>query len=168
MTLMADLDDEAQALMSEWYRALQAAGFKGTQTHDIPYHISLAAFALEKEAEAVTEMERLAAIFPPVPVHISHIGIFAGGKVLFCAPDMDPSGLLTLHKAIQMESIDPFPWTPHATILMDEPETIQSALPVFVRSFRPFLCHVTALHLCAFWPTREIKTVRLRGPSAAV
>lgn len=163
LTLMADLDDNAQQVMSDWYEKLREAGFTGTQTPDIPYHISLASFALDKEDEAVREMHLLAEHFAPVAVHMSHIGMFAGGKILYAAPDMNPAGLLNLQKAIRTETIDRFPWTPHATILMDETQTIQKALPLFVSEFRPFLAKITRLHLCAFWPTREIATVYLKG-----
>ena len=46
LTLMADLDDEAQARMSGWYHSLQEAGFTGVQTPGLPYHISLSTFPL--------------------------------------------------------------------------------------------------------------------------
>ncbi len=161
LTLMADLDDESQKKMTIWYAGLKEAGFTGTQTPDIPYHITLASFSTEKEAEVKAEMKQLAGKFAPIPVHISHIGIFAGGNVLFGAPDMNPSGLLTLREAIQTETIDQFPWSPHATILLDDPETIREALPVLLKSFRPFSARIVRLHLCAFWPTREIASFEL-------
>jgi len=162
LTLMADLDNESQKKMAGWYERLKQSGFEGTQTPDIPYHISLASFSLEKEKEVTAEMTRLAQQFAPIPVHISHIGMFSGGKVLFGGPDMNPSGLLSLREAIRTESVDHYPWTPHATILIDEPENVQKALPILIQSFSPFLGTITRLHLCAFWPTREIASVELK------
>ena len=161
LTLMADLDDESQKIMGEWYEKLQAKGFKGVQTPGLPFHISLACFSLDKETEVVNEMKELAKRFSAIPVHLSHIGLFAGGKVLFAAPDMNPADLLELQKAIKTETIDKFPWTPHATIMVDEAEVIQKAMPTVVENFRPFMGKITKLHLCAFWPTREIATVSL-------
>jgi hypothetical protein len=161
LTLMADLDDESQQIMSDWYGKLRDAGFTGVQTQGLPYHISLGRFALNKETEVVHEMNELAKRFSEIPVHMSHIGLFAGGKVLFTAPDMNPAGLLELRQAIKTETDELFPWTPHATILIDEAETIQKALPVLVKHFRPFMGIITKLHLCAFWPTREIAEVTL-------
>lgn len=84
LTLMADLDEESQMIMGQWYDKLKAAGFVGEQT-------------------------------------------------------------------------------PHATIILDEPETICRALPEVMKVFRPFYGHIVRLHLCAFWPTREIATVELTG-----
>ncbi len=161
LVLMADFDDKSQSIMSGWYEKLQAEGFIGEQTSGIPYHISLATFSLDKEQEVVKEMKGLAERFSEIPIHISHIGLFAGGRILFAAPDMNPADLLELRQAIKTETQDKHPWTPHATILIDDAETIQKALPIFVEQFRPFPAKITKLHLCAFWPTREIATVYL-------
>lgn len=163
LTLMADLDDESQILMRGWYDRLREAGFVGQQTLNLPFHISLASFALDKEQEAIAETKRLAKKFAPIPVHISHIGMFEGGKILFGGPDMNPPGILTLHDAIETPKTDRFPWTPHATIIMDEAETIRKALPIVTDVFHPFLGKITKLHLCAFWPTREILMAELNG-----
>lgn len=161
LTLMADFDEESQALMGEWRERLRKAGFVGTQTPGLPFHISLATFSLEKEQEVVCEMQRLAKEFSAIPVHISHIGVFAGGKVLFGAPDMNPPELFLLREAISDESREKFSWTPHATIMIDETETICRALPILLESFHPFMGRITSLHLCAFFPTREIMSVDL-------
>lgn len=162
LTLMADLDDHAQEIMSGWYKELQDAGFTGVQTPGLPFHISLATFPLEEEAAAAEETRRLGEAFSPVPVHISHMGMFAGGRILFGAPDMNPAGLLQLREAIRTGKSESHPWTPHATILIDEPEVVRDALRILVKSFYPFTAQITRLHLCAFWPTREIAAVPLR------
>ena len=162
LTLMADLDDDSQEIMSGWYKELQDAGFKGVQTPGLPFHISLATFSLNEEKEAVEEVKRLGNIFSAIPVHISHIGMFAEGRVLFGGPDMNPPGLLQLHDAVKIRSTDVRPWTPHVTILIDEPQIINDALMTLIKSFHPFMAQVTGLHLCAFWPTREIVSVRLQ------
>ena len=38
-----------------------------------------------------------------------------------------------------------------------------AALPVLMQHFVPLRAKITHLHLCAFWPTREILTVKLTG-----
>ena len=162
LTLMADLDDDSQQTLSGWYEEIKRAGFTGTQTPGLPFHISMGCFSLDKEADVIDEMKELAAQFPSIPVHISHIGLFAGGKVLYAAPDMNPAELLDLRRSIHTETQEKFPWTPHCTIIIDETETIQKALPILIERFRPFIGRITKLHLCAFWPTREIATVYLK------
>lgn len=161
LTLMADLDESSQTRMGLWREQLQQAGLIGKQTPGLPFHISLAVFSPDKEKDAVCEMQRLAGEFSATPVSLSHIGVFAGGKVLFAAPDMNTPDLLALRKAIRLETAETYPWTPHATILIDEPEAICGALPVLLDSFQPFEGKITRLHLCAFWPMREIMTVDL-------
>ena len=162
LTLMADLDDEAQARMSGWYHSLQEAGFTGVQTPGLPYHISLSTFPLNQEKEAAEIARKAAAEYAPVPVHLSHIGLFAGGKVLFAAPEKDGE-LAALQAACWSDVPQQYPWTPHATILIDEPETVLAAMPVFLKAFVPFTARITRLHLCAFWPTREIGSFILEG-----
>lgn len=161
LTLMADLDDESQRIMGGWYEKLREKGFVGEQTPGLPFHISLATFSPDKESEAVDEMKKLAEQFSEIPVNISHIGMFAGGRILYAAPDMNPATLLDLRQAVRTETSEQFLWSPHSTILIDDAETIQKALPVLVEHFHPFMAKVTRLHLCAFWPTREIAAVYL-------
>ena len=161
LTLMADLDDDSQAIMSAWYNSLNNAGFTGTQTPGLPFHISMATFPLEVEREAVELTKKAAGSFSPIPVHISHIGVFAPGKVLFGAPERSAE-LDLLHNACETNPSQQRPWTPHVTLLIDDPPTICEALPVVLKSFYPFVGRITRLHLCAFWPTREILSVDLK------
>ena len=160
LTLMADFDDDSQTIMSAWYNSLIQAGFSGTQTTNLPFHISMASFPLEKEQEAAELTKKIAGEFSPIPVYISHIGIFAPGKVLFGGLERN-TGLDLLHNACETNPHPQCPWTPHVTMLIDEPATICKALPLFLKSFDPFVGLVTRLHLCAFWPTREILSIKL-------
>ena len=49
---------------------------------------------------------------------------------MFGAPDMN-SGLTSLHEACLMaDSLQEYGWTPHVTIIIDEPEIIGNALPM--------------------------------------
>lgn len=162
LVLMADWDDETQKILSGWYDDLKLAGFTGKQTPGLPHHISMSTYTLDKEAEAAELMRKAASEFAPFEVSISHIGMFAGGSILFAAPDRNPD-LERLHDACDLGIVQEYQWTPHTTILIDEPDVVHSALPVVVRSFRPLAGKITKLHLCAFWPTREIASVELSG-----
>lgn len=162
LTLMADYREEDQQSISVWYDALQSAGFTGTQTPGLNHHISLATFPPEQEAEAIALTKAVAARFAPVDVAICHVGVFPGGKVLFAAPDMSPE-LVALQKACDNGPLNGYPWTPHTTMLVDEPEAIGRALPTLMQHFTPLMARIDRLHLCAFWPTREILTIDLTG-----
>ena len=164
LTLMAEYCEEDQQRISVWYDALQQAGFTGTQTPGLNYHISLATFPVEEEAAAIALTKRIAAEFAPVDVHVSHVGLFAGGRVLFAAPEVNPA-LAALQRACSDDRplVHGHPWTPHTTMLIDTPENIAAALPALMEKFEPIRGQITHLHLCAFWPTREILRVPLTG-----
>lgn len=159
---MGILDDAAQELMGSWYKELLDAGFKGTQTPGLPFHISLATLPVECEEEAQSLVVKAAANFAPVDIHVSHLGMFAGGHVLFGAPDVNPE-LKALHEACSGGHEPPTAWVPHATVIMDEPDNICAEFPILLKSFRPFLAKITRIQLCAFWPTRKITTLELNG-----
>lgn len=162
LTLMADLDDESQERLSGWYHILLQEGFTGTQTPGLPYHISLSNFPLDQEEKAVEIVQRVSAEYTPISVHYSHIGLFAGGKILFAAPEKNYE-LITLHEACKSDAPQQHPWTPHTTFLIDEPDVVYAALPFVIKAFVPFVAKITRLHLCAFWPTREIVSDMLTG-----
>lgn len=163
LTLMADYDMVGQFRLDGWYNALQNAGFTGTQTPNLNHHISLATFPVEEEASAIELTKRVAAEFAPVDVAIRHVGVMPGGRCLFAAPDMSPA-LTALQQACAGDRpLNGYPWLPHTTMLIDTPETIAAALPTLMEKFEPFRARITRLHLCAFWPTREIISVELTG-----
>lgn len=166
LTLMADFEQPVQDMIGEWYGALQDAGFPGIQTHGLPFHISMATFPLEREQEAIELTKEVAAAFAPIDLHMSHVGLFPGVRTIFAAPEGNES-LMALRRACGDEPLNGYPWTPHATILMDEKERVYQALPILMERFRPFMGKITHLHLCAFWPTREIITVPLTGKEEA-
>ena len=162
VTLMADYCEEDQERILQWYNALQQAGFVGQQTPNLPMHISLASFPLDKEDEAITLTRRLAAEFGSQEVDLRHVGILPGGRTLVAAPDLRPN-LVALQAACQQTIVHGYPWLPHTTMLIDEPEVIGQAVPVLMKHFTPIRARVDRLHLCAFWPTREILRVELAG-----
>ncbi|MCQ2544267.1 MAG: hypothetical protein MJ126_08905 [Lachnospiraceae bacterium] len=164
LTLMADLDDNSQAIMSGLYSELQKEGFDGVQTHGLPFHISLASYNTDKEKEVIEHIQNVTKDLSEIPVYISHIGVFPGGRVLFGAPDMSDE-LFDMHKKCLLNSegnIEEFIWTPHSTFIIDEPERVGAALPILAKSFVPFYGKIVKLHLCAFWPTREILSIDLK------
>jgi 2'-5' RNA ligase len=162
LCLMAGYDDDTENYLAGIQKKLYAAGLTGQHTKHIPQHITLQTYPPEQEAEVVQMVKKIAEETASFEVDFSHIGIFTGGKVLFIAPDKD-TDLIALK-----EKFGPsFDWTPHTTMLIDEPENIRQALPMVVRDFASFWGKVTCLHLYEFWPTRPILTVALTGKDDA-
>jgi 2'-5' RNA ligase len=85
----------------------------------------------------------------------NHIGLF-GLEVLFLAPDVN-SELLELRKNCVTDYIkDKNEWTAHTTILIDEAENIQKALPIVAHNFQQLNARVESVSLYEFFPTRFI------------
>ena len=153
---MAGYDDHTEHYLAGIQKKLYAVGLTGQHTKNIPQHITLQTYPTEQEGEVVQRLQKIAAETKCFDVCFSHIGIFTGGKVLFIAPDKD-TDLIALKERFGPS----FDWTPHTTMLIDEPENIQKALPLVMQAFASFNGKVTSLHLYEFWPTRHILTVAL-------
>ena len=154
--ILAGYDNATEQHLSSLQNELYKHGFSGQQTKNIPQHITLDSFPCEQEQELITRLQALATDTKEFPVTFSHIGIFSGSKVLFVAPDCSKELLELKEKFGSSEG-----WTPHTTMLIDEPETILQAAPILLERFSPFAGKVTALHLYEFWPTRHILSVAL-------
>ena len=162
LTIMAEYRESDQRQISVWRDALINAGFTGNQTPGLRHHISLATWPLDREAEATQAVKKAAARFAPVDVAIRHIGVLPGGRTLVAAPDMSPQ-LSALQAACGDSIVHGYPWLPHTTLLMDEPEQLAAALPTLMKHFVPLPARVDRLRLCAFWPAREIFSAELLG-----
>ena len=156
--ILAGYDDPTERRLAGIQDNLYSHGFTGTHTKNIPQHITLGSFPLDQETRLVDLVRKIAKTTAPFTVAFNHIGIFAGGKVLFIAPDINRA-LLDLKERFGPSR----GWTPHTTMLIDEPEIILKALPEVIKSFSAFEGTVSSLHLYEFFPTRHILSVKLRN-----
>ena len=156
--ILAGYDNETEAHLSNIQNKLYELGFIGTQTKNIPQHITLGSFPTEKEENLITELKKISKEISPFEITFNHVGIFGGSKVLFIAPDCNEALLKT--KELFGSSYN---WTPHTTMLIDEPDTVYKALPVVMENFSAFSGLVTTLHLYEFFPTRHILSVTLES-----
>ncbi|MDO4356125.1 MAG: 2'-5' RNA ligase family protein [Clostridia bacterium] len=153
---LAGYDRETEAHLAGLQNELYAHGFSGTQTRNLPQHITLGSFPTDQEAALSERLRRIARETRPFEVTFNHLGLFSGGRVLFVAPDPNRP-LLALRE--RFDSSDN--WTPHTTMLIDEPEPVLRALPVLTERFAPFRGRVERLYLYEFWPTRFILSLPL-------
>ena len=157
LCVLAGYDDENEKYIAQLQDNLYKKGFVGTQTKDIPMHITMGTFDTQQEKQLVEQLERIADVTAPFEVNLSHIGIFSGGKVLFITPDIN-GNLLKLKENFG----DISNWTAHTTLLIDQPDVIQSALADVVENFVQTKAKIDRLHLFEFWPTRHITTVKFK------
>lgn len=151
LCVMAGYDETTEKYLAGIQQKLYDKGYIGEHTKNLPQHITLGTFEVEKEEEIKELVCRVARSAKAFSITFNHVGIFGGARVLFVAPDPNRS-LLEL-KQIFGDSHD---WTPHTTMLIDQPEKIYEALPIVIEDFKSFEGKVTSLHLYEFWPTRFI------------
>lgn len=157
LCVMAGYDAETEAHLAGLQNALYESGFCGRHTKNIPQHITLGSFPLSDEERLTALLKDLAGKTHSFPVTFNHLGIFGGAQVLFVAPD-------TGHELLDLKENfgDSFNWTPHTTMLIDDPEQIFAAQRLLAEKFSAFEGSVETLHLYEFWPTRHILTVELK------
>ena len=152
--VLAGYDESTDMHLSNIQNILYENGFTGTQTKNIPQHITLGSFPTEKETELIDLLQRLSIEVPSFEITFNHIGVFGGARVLFVAPDSNEQ-LLSLKEMFG----DSYNWTPHTTMLIDNPDTIYKAIPFVMEKFSAFKGRITSLHLYEFFPTRHIVSI---------
>ena len=152
--VLAGFDGKTEKKLSNIQNKLYEHGFSGTQTKNIPLHITLGSFSTDKEKELIDFLQKLSKQVDSFEVNLSHVGIFCGSRVIFVAPDCNRN-LLELKENFG----DSYGWTPHTTMLIDNPDVIHEALPAVMKEFTPICGKVTTLYLYEFFPTRHILTV---------
>lgn len=152
--ILAGYDDKTDSYLSSIQEKLYQRGFTGTHTKNIPQHITLGSFSVDKESMRIDLLKKISRQTKGFEVTFNHVGIFGGSKVLFIAPDTNDK-LLCLKEQFGSS----YGWTPHTTMLIDKPDIILEALPYVMNEFSSFSGKITTLHLYEFFPTRHIMTV---------
>lgn len=159
LCVMAQFDKETEEKLGRIYKELLEAGFVGNQTPNLPYHITLGTFELEKENELKELLKKVASNTSKIQISFNHIGLF-GMEVLFAAPSVSHE-LLNLQKEFNNNYANDLSWAPHTTIIIDKPEVIQKAIPIAKDSFFSFSGYIESISLYEFWPTRFISEEKL-------
>ena len=152
LCVIATFDEEASLQMKALDHLLKRADIMGKQTPDLPHHVTMAYFDVSQEAEVKQLLSDVCSKTKPFKIDFSHLGLF-GLKVLFLAPNMNQE-LLDLRRFFDVDLNSA--WTAHATLLIDEPESIHKALDLVSKEFQNISATINALHLYEFFPTRLI------------
>lgn len=159
LCVMAQFDKTTEEKLSGIYKALFEAGFVGNQTPNLPYHITLGTFELEKESELKELVKKVGSNTPKLQISFNHIGLF-GMEVLFVAPSISHE-LLNLQQKFNNDYANSLSWAPHTTIIIDEPGVIEKSIPIVAENFSSFLGYIESISLYEFWPTRFITEEKL-------
>lgn len=159
LCVMAQFDQQTEQRMHDVQEVLRQAGIVGKQTKNLPFHITLGIYDLHREKEIAQCVANACAGCGEFTLHFSGLGLF-GLTVLFFAPVVNRE-LLCLHGHFPGDSRDAFIWTPHATLLIDEADTVLKALPLVDAHYAGFGARVESISLYEFWPGRCIENRRL-------
>ena len=159
--ILAGYDDRTEEQLSGIQERLYELGFSGTQTKNIPMHFTMGSYAADCEEELKERLGKVARTHRTFDVAFNHIGLFRlpENDVLFVAPEVSRE-MLSLRDNFQA-SADPFPWSPHTTLLIDRPDRGHEATAAVLKEFSALAGKVTVLHLYEFFPARHILSVQL-------
>ena len=155
LCVLGIFDEATQRTLGEYQRAVLDLGFTGRQTMDIPFHVTLGTFGLERRQEL--EEKLLALKTKPVEAFFNHMGLFEGQQVLFLSPDVTPE-LLALKEAFSEEK----GWTAHTTMLIDSRENALRAMEILGERFRRFTGKIERVELYEFFPSKKLAEKKLR------
>jgi hypothetical protein len=154
--ILAQFDENTNQTLSSIYDNLLQAGLTGEQTKEIPYHFTLESFDLNCEPQVLERVKAVCAETKAFDVGFTHIGLF-GMNVLFLAPSVNIPLLKLYEKLIPNAEINScHNWVPHATILIDSPGNIQTALPIVAQSFSSFNAKISSIGVYEFFPKKLI------------
>jgi 2'-5' RNA ligase len=159
LCVMAQYDKETELKLKEIQKVLSDNGFIGKQTHNLPNHITLGSFDISQEEMLKEKIREISTKIHSFDIKLNNIGLF-GLDVLFIAPSVNHE-LLNLQQHFNNDFADGFGWTAHTTMLIDDNETIQRALPYVANNFKGFTGKIESISLYEFWPTRFILEERL-------
>ena len=158
LCVMAELDDASQLRLRRIYERLSAEGLKGRQSKSLPYHVTLGIFPPTAEKDLLDLLASTSMEFHAFPLAYNSIGLFRM-DVLFAAPNPNRE-LLALHRHFGGTE-DARGWTPHTTLLIDQPANLQQAIPLVAGDFETFTARVSSISLYQFQPTRFIQRATL-------
>ena len=159
--LLAELDDTAQGQFKGIEKVIVHNGITGgSQTKNIPYHITLSEYPCDRESEVLEILDNVKNKFRKIDISYSSMGLF-GLKVLFANPDMN-AGLIKLYDFVKGQSLNKNnSLSAHTTLVIDDPENIMRILPEVSKAFNKISGKIDAVSLYEFFPERLIKRINL-------
>ena len=159
LTVFAVLDSITQQKLKTLQDEVISLGYSGTQTMDIPFHISLGSFKVEYEQELIAKIKNTCSQMHEFEINLNKVNHF-GNKVLFIEPE-DNLKLYELHSLFDGNFADGFPWHAHTTIFCGKEEQVREATECLNNIFKPATAKITSIQMGEFFPTRMIITEKL-------
>lgn len=158
--ILAEFDENTQNILSGYYKILENNAFVGTQTKNIPYHFTLGCMSLENEGILTQAIDKFCSKNKTIDIRLDHIGLF-GMNVLFIEPNVNFELLSLQNYFFNNDGKGYHSWSPHASVLIDNPVNVLKALPILSENFKPIHAKIEKVSLYEFFPTRFIKSSNL-------
>ena len=134
---------------------IQKAKSKGTQSMDIPFHITLGSFPTSQEKTLKEQVERVCSVTKCFDIDLANINFF-GSRVVFAEPVVN-NELEKLHLQFDSNYANGFDWHAHATLFIDERKDVVDKVKAFaIENFKPIKARIVGVQLGEFFPTRKI------------
>ncbi len=154
LTVMAVYDGNTQNILSNIQKKVITALPNGTQTMDIPFHITLGSYSPEMEGEITKMVKEAARVTAKFPIQLLGYKDF-GNKVLFAEPSIPPE-LIELRKCFESDYAESYPWVPHTTLFCGDEDLVIRATTLLPEIDDPINAEIVGLELGEFFPTRMI------------
>ena len=125
LTVFAVFDDITQRKLKDFQDSVLNLGYSGTQTMDIPFHISLGSFNVKYEQELKSKIKTICSQQHAFEINLNKVNHF-GNEVLFIEPENNAK-LAELHSLFDCNFADGLPWHAHTTIFCGKEEQVTEA-----------------------------------------
>lgn len=159
LTVYAVLDEKTQNLLTSWQKQI-VGKYVGTQTMDIPFHISIGSFPIESRDVLTQNIEKVCGEIVPFEVFFDGVNTF-GNDVLFLQPQDNPQ-IDALRSVFDGNFADGFEFHPHTTIFCGAESDVIKAKSILESNFCKFSGFVTEIHLGEFFPTKILLQRKLK------
>ncbi len=154
LTVMAVYDEKTQNILYDLQKKIISALPNGTQTMDIPFHITLGSYPPEMEEDVVAMVNEASKAAERFSIQLLGYKDF-GNKVLYIEPTV-PSRLIALRKRFECDYAEDHPWVPHTTLFCSDSESVNEAKTLLPMIDEPINAQIVGLELGEFFPTRMI------------
>ncbi|MBD5390627.1 2'-5' RNA ligase family protein [bacterium] len=152
LTVYAVLDDATQEVLSALQKQILMEFPNGTQTMDIPFHISLGSFPVKDKNELICRIANVLDKVSAFDITIDGMGHF-NYTVVFAEP-MINQDLIQLHELFVGNYADGFDWHPHITLYCGEQEEGEYILKNY--TVPKIQAKIVGIQLGEFFPTNMI------------
>lgn len=156
LTVFVVFDDKTQQILNKIQQEILKLGLKGSQTIDIPFHISLGTYETEDEAELVSKIKEVCDANSSFGLDLTKVNSF-GTRVLFIEPEVNDE-LLNLRNLFNHDINKNLQWHAHATLFIDDlGGQFEQAKEIAEKLFKKKIkAKIVGIQMGEFFPTRMI------------